>query len=204
VQRVGVSRVVPGSIESEGAVVLPEPAVRIRPLPSGDEAYLTFARNSIEWLTPDGQGEWKAAPVLEYFEPFALYPRAPEAVELQRLGTRCRLYFADPVTINQRGDDAYSDEFGCMGYAQAYDHRFIFSATTGIEFDDAHAVRELSADEVTDTLAKIAARPYCLLSLEIVDKPALDSTNLPPLDRFTCLSPSEYNDLRNRLSGQAP
>jgi len=185
IQRVGVSRVVPGSIESEGAVVLPEPAVRVRQLPSGDEAYLTFARNSIEWLTPDGQGEWQSAPVLEYFEPFALYPRAPEAVELQRLGTRCRLYFSDPTAINQRPDDAYSDEFACQGYAQAYDNRFILSGTTGIEFAADHTLRDLAADEVTDTLAKIAARPYCLLSLEIVDYPALDPTNLPPLDRFT-------------------
>lgn len=203
VQRVGVSRVVPGSIESEGAVVLPEPAVRIRPLPSASEAYLTFAKNSIEWLTPDGQGEWQAAPVLEYFEPFALYPRLPEAVELQRLGTRCRLYFADPSTINARDDDdAYSDEFVCTGYGQAYDHRFVFSATSGIDFDDEHGVRQLTEDEVTDTLAKIAARPYCLSSLEFVDNTYLDPADLPPLDRFTCLSPTEYNDLRNRLAGQ--
>jgi hypothetical protein len=201
VQRVGVSHVVPGSIDSEGAVVLPEPAVRIRPLP-GDEAYLTFARNSIEWLTPDGNGEWQAAPVLEYFEPFALYPRTPEAVELQHLGTRCRLYFSDPAAINERADDAYSEEFTCMGYAQAYDHRFVFSATSGVEFDDDHGVRELSDDEVTDTLAKIAARPYCLLSLEIVETTWLDPAELPPLDRFTCLSPTEYNDLRNRLYSQ--
>jgi hypothetical protein len=203
VQRVGVSRVVPGSIESEGAVLLPEPAVRVRPLPSGDESYLTFAKNSIEWLTPDGHGEWKAAPVLEYFEPFALYPRASEAVELQRLGTRCRLYFSAPAAINQRSDDAYSDEFFCTGYTQAYDHRFIFAATSGIEFDDDHALRELSEDEVMDTLAKIALRPYCLLSLEIVDNPVLDPATLPPPERFTCLSPTEYNDLRNRLAGQA-
>jgi len=202
VQRVGVSRVVPGSIESEGAVVLPEPAVRIRPLPSGDEAYLTFAKNSIEWLTPDGQGEWQAAPVLEYFEPFALYPRTPKAVELQHLGTRCRLYFADPDAINERRDDAYSEEFTCLGYAQAYDRRFIFSATSGVEFDDDHGVRELTEDEVTDTLAKIAQRPYCLLSLAIVENTWLDPATLPPLDRFTCLSPTEYNDLRNRLYGQ--
>jgi hypothetical protein len=203
VERVGVSQVVPGSIDSEGAVVLPELAERVRPLPAGDEAYLTFARNSIEWLTPDAQGEWKSTPVFEYFEPFDLYPRAPdaEAVELQRLGTRCRLYFAVASAINQRGNDAaYSEEFSCPGYAQAYDHRFVFTQTSGIEFDDQHGVRELSPDEVTDTLAKIAARPYCLLSLTFVDNPRLDPTALPPLDHFTCMSPTEYNDLRNSLS----
>jgi len=65
--------------------------------------------------------------------------------------------------------------------------------------DDEHAVRQLSEDEVTDTLAKIAERPYCLLSLEIVENPWLDPAALPAQDRFTCLSPTEYNELRNRL-----
>jgi hypothetical protein len=203
VERVGVSQVVPGSINSEGAVVLPELAERVRPLPAGDEAYLTFARNSIEWLTPDGHGAWQSAPVLEYFEPFDLYRRSTSApnVELQRLGTRCRLYFADTNSINQRSnDDAYSDEFFCLGYAQAYDHRFVFSSTNGIEYGDDHSVRVLTTDEITDTLAKIAARPYCLESLTFVDNPTLDPANLPPLSNFTCMSPTEYNDLRNRLS----
>jgi hypothetical protein len=207
IERVGFSHVVTGSIDSEGAVELPELAQRIRPLPTGDEAYLTFARNSIEWLTADEKAQWHAAPVLEYFEPFALYRRSEAAnnVELQRLGTRCRLYFAATSDLNQRGDGAvYSDEFRCTGYAQAYDHRFIFSATSGVEYGDDHSVRQLSTDEVTDTLAQIAARPYCLLSLELVDNPALDPNDLPPLDRFTCLSPSDYNDLRNSLSTNQP
>jgi hypothetical protein len=207
IERVGLSRVVTGSINSEGAVELPELAQRIRPLPAGSESYLTFARNSIEWLTADDQKQWHAAPVLEYFEPFALYRRsqATENVELQRLGTRCRLYFAGTTDINQRGDGAvYSDEFSCLGYAQAYAHRFVFSATSGVEYGDDHSVRQLSADEVTETLAQIAARPYCLLSLEFVDNPALDPTDLPPVDRFTCMSPSDYNTLRNSLSSNQP
>jgi hypothetical protein len=207
IERVDVSQVVTGSIDSEGAVALPELAERIRPLPTGGEAYLTFAKNSIEWLTPDDQQQWHAAPVLEYFEPFDLYRRSGDAdnVELERLGTRCRLYFADASNVNQRGDGAvYSDEFFCLGNAQAYDRRFVFSSTSGVEYADDHSVRQLSADEITDTLAKIAARPYCLLSLEYVDNPTLDPQSLPPLDRFTCLSPSDYNDLRNRLSMQQP
>ena len=205
IERVGVSQVVTGSINSNGAVALPELPQRIRPLPTGDEAYLTFAKNSIEWLTPDDQGQWQAAPVLEYFEPFDLYRRAGDAgnVELQRLGTRCRLYFADASNVNQRGDGAvYSDEFFCLGYAQAYARRFVFSSTNGVEYADDHSVRQLSADEITDTLANIAARPYCLLSLEFVDNPALDPQNLPPPAQFTCMSPTEYNDLRDRLSTQ--
>jgi len=207
VTRVGVSQVVPGSINSEGAVVLPELAERIRPLPAGNEAYLTFARNSIEWLTADDQSNWQSAPVLEYFEPFDLYRRAQSTVnvELQRLGTRCRLYFSDTSDINQRGDGAvYSDEFFCLGYAQAYDHRFVFSTTNGIEYGDDHSVRQLTTDEITDTNTKIAARPYCLLSLELVDNPTLDPSNLPPLSEFTCMSPTDYNALRNRLSTSQP
>jgi hypothetical protein len=203
VTRVDVSQTVPGSINSEGAVVLPELASRIRPLPSGDEAYLTFATNSIEWLTPNDQQGWTSAPVLEYFTPFDLYRRAQttENVELQRLGTRCRLFFSESSNINQRGDGAvYSDDFYCPGYAQAYDHQFLFSGTSGIEYGDDYSVRQLSTDEVTATLAKIAARPYCLLSLKFVDNPTLDPNNLPPLDQFTCMSPTDYNTLRNSLS----
>lgn len=200
VQRVGISRVVPGSILSEGAVVIPEPAQRVRPLPAGAESYLTFARNSIEWLTPEGE-EWKAEPVLEYFEPFALYARAPDAdrVELQRLGERCRLYFASVETINQREDGTYSEEFFCTGAPRAYDRRFIFSSQYGLELTDDRSFRELTADEVEDTLAKIAARPYCLLALEIVDDVTIDPDQRPPHDRFTCMSPEEYTELRNRL-----
>jgi len=199
-QRVGLSRVVPGSIVSEGAVALPELAQRVRPLPFDAESYLTFANNSIEWLTPN-QKEWKAEPVLEYFEPIAVYRRtsSSEYVEVQRLGTRCRLYFAHAGDINQRENGAYSREFSCTGYPQAYDRRILFDAKTGVEFADDHDFRALTGDEISETNAQIAARKYCLLKLEFVTNPTLDPSSLPPSDQFTCLSPEEYSALVSRL-----
>jgi hypothetical protein len=203
-QRVGVSRVVPGSIVSEGAVLLPEPAQRVRPLKQAEESYLTFATNSIEWLTPE-LDEWKSEPVLEYFEPFALYKRTEvvELVELQRLGTRCRMFFTEADAINQRSDGTYSQEFSCQGYPVAYERRFLFGSA-GVEFGDDHSVRELTADEVKETTQQIAAREYCLLSLELVDNIVLDPNDLPPVDEFTCMSPEEYYDLRSRLQTATP
>ena len=203
-QRVGISRVVPGSIESEGAVVLPEPAQRVRPLKKAEESYLTFATNSIAWLTPE-LDEWKAEPILEYFEPFALYKRTGvvELVELQRLGTRCRLYFTEAAAINQRADGVYSPEFQCQGYAIAYDQRLILG-TTGVEFTDDHQLRELTAEEVTETKEQIAAREYCLLSLELVENVLLDPDDLPPAEDFTCMTPKEYQELSNRLHTAMP
>lgn len=199
-QRVGLSRVEPGSIVSEGAVALPEFAQRVRPLPFAEESYLTFATNSIEWLRPE-QKEWKSEPVLEYFEPYALYRRTPggEYAELQHLGARCRLYFAHAGDINQRENGAYSEEFECLGYPQAYDRQLIFSATNGLEFADDHSIRKLSADEIATTQAAIVARQYCLLELAFVPDVRLDPDQLPPLDQFTCMSPTEYNALINRL-----
>jgi hypothetical protein len=203
-QRVGISRVVPGSIVSEGAVLLPEPAQRVRPLKQADESYLTFATNSIAWLTPE-LDEWKAEPILEYFEPFALYKRAEvvELVELQRLGTRCRMFFTEASAINQRSDGTYSEEFSCQGVPLAYERRLVFGAA-GVEFGDDHSVRELTADEVKETTEQIAAREYCLLELELVDNVLLDPNDLPPADEFTCMSPAEYYDLRSRLQVAMP
>ena len=80
----------------------------------------------------------------------------------------------------------------------------MFSGTAGIEYGDDHSVRVLTQDEVTATLAKIAARPYCLLSLEFVDNPTLDPNNLPPADQYTCMSPTDYNALRDSLSTNQP
>ena len=206
-QRVGVSRVVPGSIESEGAVVLPEPAQRVRPLPTDAESYLTFASNSIEWLTPEG-AEWKAEPVLEYFEPFAVYRLTEDHdyVELQRLGTRCRLFFTRSDDINRRDDpSAFSEEFTCTnGYSQAYDRRLVFSAKVGVEFTDDGVVRALDEAEIQATYASIAAREYCLLELALVDDVRLDLDDLPPLDRFSCMSPADYAELQNELSRGRP
>jgi hypothetical protein len=206
-QRVGVSRVIPGSIVSEGAVVIPEPAQRVRPLPTDTESYLTFASNSIEWLTPEAD-EWKAEPVLEYFEPFAVYrlSKDHDYVELQRLGARCRLFFTDSADINHRDEpSAYSEEFTCPNsYAQAYDRRLVFSAQVGVEFTDDGAVRPLDAAEITSTYEQIAARPYCLLKLELVDDIRLDLDDLPPADEFTCLSPADYYKLQSELQMVRP
>ena len=204
--RVGVARVVTGSIESEGAVVLPELAERVRPLHRGEESYLTFARNSVEWLTPNGR-EWKSEPILEYYEPYSLYARRKDldTVELQRLGNRCRLYFSEKESINQRGTDgAYSDAYACTsGQPTAYDRRFLFDAKRGVEFSDGHTVRVLSEAEVEETRALVAARPFCLLTLEYVDNPTIAPGALPPPEDFTCMSPGEYTELLQRLSREA-
>ncbi|HET9957932.1 MAG TPA: hypothetical protein VFQ61_25715 [Polyangiaceae bacterium] len=200
-QRVGFSRVVPGSIVSEGAVVVPEAVQRVRPIGTQDETYLTFANSSVEWVLPNDR-EWRSEPVLEYLEPFAIYRQNADAeyVELQRLGTRCRLYFAQETTINDREHGLYSQEFACVGYTEAYDKRFLFGERLGIEYDDEHEIRALSPEEVSDTLAEIRARPVCLQRLELADDVNLDPKSPPAVEDFTCMSPEEYGALRNRLS----
>ena len=192
--RIGISHLEPDQIVSEGAVVVPEAAQRVRPLPGPAESYLSFATSSIEWLTPKEQ-EWQSAPVLEYFLPNAVYrlDEHDDYVEVQRLGNRCKLYFANASNINQRGDGAYSEQFACFGWLpQAYEHQLLF-ADTGIEFDpDTHSLRSLSADEVAATRARIAERPTCMLSLDLTSDPSVNYDTLPNAKSVLCLSPTEY------------
>jgi hypothetical protein len=201
VLRIGMSHVEADSIVSEGAVVVPEPVQRVRPVPGTDEAYLSFASNSIEWLTPQAP-EWTSSPVLEYFQPSQVYRLNDDDdyVEIDRLGGRCKLYFANAADINQRATGNYSEEFECYGgYAVAYGNILLFG-DTGIEFNpEDFSVRALSEDEVVDVNEAIAARPYCLLSLDLVMNTYVDPNEIPNDAEATCMSAEEYSQRQNEL-----
>lgn len=190
--RVGVSRLEPGNIASEGAVVVPENVERVRRLTKGDPSYLSFAPNSIEWLTP-ADGEWQTQPILEYLVPDSVYRLNEENdyVEFQRLGNRCRLYFANANDINQRRDGAYSEEFTCTGWAQAFANKLLLQKGS-VEFDEEHAIRLLSDEEVTALREQIDARPICVLSDELLDNTYVDPQTLPDDATVTCMSVDEY------------
>jgi len=194
IARIGISRLEPDQIASEGAVVVPEPVQRVRPVPGPAESYLSFASSSIEWLTPK-EREWQSSPVLEYFLPAAVYRLndQDDYVEVQRLGNRCRLFFANASQINQRSDGPYSEPFDCFGGGpMAYDQRLLFS-DTGVEFDaNARSIRLLSEDELAETRARIAERPTCMLSLDFVDDASVNYDNVLNARSVLCLSPTEY------------
>ncbi len=205
VQRVGISQLTDDAIVSEGAVVLPEAAQRVRGLPSGDE-YLSFSTNTVYNLVPDGS-EWAAEPVLEYFQPFAVYRlnEDDDYVEVQRLGDRCRLYFSNAADINQRDRDTTTDEFSCFGYGlTAYDDQLLF-AEVGIEFDaEEYSYRMLSEEELAETRAAIAERTICLLSLDFVPNPyAIDYANLPEQVEVVCVHPNDFAALQQAVTEAA-
>lgn len=204
ISRVGVSHLAPDQIVSEGAVVTPELPQRLRQLPGASESYLSFAPSSIEWLTPR-DSEWQSAPVLEYYQPNAVYrlTEQDDYVELQRLGDRCKLFFANASQINQRANGSYSEAFDCFGYGPvAYAHQVLFGET-GISFDPAtHEVRTLDADEIAGTRARIAERPICLLSQELMDDTSVDYDQLPDVKAMVCLTPSDYQKRLNELLNQ--
>jgi hypothetical protein len=201
VARVGVSHIAAEQIVSEGAVILPEPAQRVRPLGGATEGYLSFATSSIEWLTPQAQA-WQTTPVLEYFQPSAVYRlnEQDDYAEVQRLGDRCKLFFANASEINQRDAGNDSEEFDCFGGGATAYGTFLLFAETGLEFDaQAHSIRMLSADEIAATRTKIAQRPVCLLSLELVDNVNVNLSALPNDAQLTCMSPSEYQERLSAL-----
>ncbi len=206
IARIGISRIEPDQIASEGAVVVPEPVQRVRPVPGPAESYLSFASSSIEWLTPKAQ-EWQSSPVLEYFLPTAVYRLndQDDYVEVQRLGNRCRLFFAKAGAINQRAGGAYSEAFDCFGGGpMAYDQRLLFS-DTGVQFDaNAHSIRLLSEDELAETRARIAERPTCMLSLDFIDGTGVDYDAVLDANSVKCLSPSEYRTLLQQRSNPTP
>jgi hypothetical protein len=206
--RLGVSRVEAAQIESEGAVVLPEAAQRVRAGVGATPSYLSFAANSIEWLQPN-EGEWQATPVLEYFEPTAVYRlnEAEDYVEVQTLGNRCRLHFANASDINRRSPERHSEPFDCFGLATgAYRNTLVF-AGAAVEFDaSARSLRILDADETAEIRRLIAERPICVLdptrvaSFELGRVPRLDYQNLVTAERngeppsVVCMSPTEYQE----------
>lgn len=203
--RVGVSHLEPGTIVTEGAVRVPENVERVRRLTQGEPTYLGFGQNSIEWLTP-AEEEWKAEPVLEYLLPENVYRLTEDNdyVEFQRLGERCRLYFANSSDINQRETGTYSEEFVCAGRPQAYANTLLLPLGS-VEFGPDHALRLLTADEVTAIQERIAARPICVLSEELVDNVYVDPTTLTQDATVTCMSPEEYHRIAQELAnGTAP
>ncbi|HKO90618.1 MAG TPA: hypothetical protein VJU61_05675, partial [Polyangiaceae bacterium] len=201
VMRVGVSRVEADQIASEGAVVVPELPQRVRPLAGGGDSYLSFATSSIEWLTPREE-EWQTTPVLEYFQPNAVYRLNDEEeyVEVQRLGNRCQLFFANAADINQRQSGSQSEQFDCFGGGMmAYANLLLFG-DGGIEFDaDSHALRVLEADEVATIRTRIAERPICLLSLDVLQNVSVDYNALSEAREVTCMSPKVYGERLNQL-----
>jgi hypothetical protein len=202
--RVGVSRVEADQIASEGAVVVPELPQRVRPLAGTGDGYLSFATSSIEWLTPDEE-EWQTTPVLEYFQPNAVYrlSDAEDYVEVQRLGNRCKLFFANATDINQRASGSHSREFDCFGWGVAAYADILLFGDSGIEFDAAsHEVRPLEADEIAATRARIAERPICLLSLDLMQNVSVDYRSLTQARELTCMSPQVYQERLNQLLQQ--
>ncbi len=200
--RVGVSRLEPGTIETEGAVMLPESAERVRRLPFENPSYLSFAANSIEWLTP-ADDEWQTEPVLEYMSPSYVYRLNDDSdyVEVQRLGSRCRLYFANAADINQREDGKYSEEFVCKGSPVAYANTLVFQQGS-VEFGADHAIRLLTDDEVKAVQELIAARPICILSEDVVDNIYVNPNTVPDDSEVTCMSAQEYYERSRELGSQ--
>lgn len=199
--RVSISRVAPGEIVSEGAVSLPEPVQRIRPVDSTQASFLAFADSSIAWLRPNG-AEWRSTPVLDYFKPFAVLRLNDndDYAEVQRLGDRCKVFLANANTINQRDSGRLSAEFACgRGSVQAYDHVLMFGQT-GIEFDDKAGLRTVSAGEIMGLQQAISARKTCLLTLDLLDNVALDYSKDYKQSDFTCVSPEELARLTSEAN----
>ncbi|HWO09005.1 MAG TPA: hypothetical protein VNN80_05980 [Polyangiaceae bacterium] len=207
VARVGLSHVEPDQLVSEGAVVVPELPERVRPMGGASDSYLSFARNSIEWLTPLDR-EWQGTPVLEYFQPIALYRinDQDDYVEVQRIGTRCKLYFANAANINERTADSYSEEFACSAWAQpsAYQNRLLFG-DAGIEFDvTEHGIRTLEVEEVLATRELMLDREVCLLGTQLMRDASLDPRQVVHAEaEFTCMGGREYIERRDELIRQS-
>lgn len=197
--RVGMSHIEPGTIVSEGAVVVPEMVERVRRHPAEAASYLSFASSSIEWLTP-ADDEWQTQPVLEYLLPSSVYRlnEDNDYVEFQRLGKRCRLYFANSSDINQRETGTYSDEFTCSGWPTAYANKLVMQSGS-VEFGADHSIRLLSEDEVAELQTLISERPVCVLSEELVANTYVDPNALPENAEVTCMSPEVYRQRSEEL-----
>lgn len=197
--RVGLSHIEPGTIVTEGAVVVPEMVERVRRLSGESASYLSFAPSSIEWLTP-AEDEWQTEPVLEYLVPNSVYRLNEENdyVEFQRLGKRCRLYFANSSDINQRETGAYSDEFTCSGWPTAYGNKLLLQSGS-VEFSADHTIRLLSDAEVTELQTLVNERPVCVLSEELVTNTYVNPNDLPENAEVTCMSPEVYRQRSEQM-----
>ncbi len=209
--RIGISRVEADQIASEGAVALPELAERIRPMPGEAPSYLSFASSSIEWITPK-DAEWQTTPVLEYFEPTAVYRLNEENdyVEIQKLGNRCRLLFSNQAEINRRPAENHSQPFDCFSdVVAAYDSTLLFS-DTAVEFDPgSRELRLLEPREIDEIRALIAGRPICVLTTALlspnspVDHESLVAQELQgDPAAVSCMSPAEYLAQRSFLQNR--
>jgi hypothetical protein len=203
-QRVGVSRVEPNDIVSEGAVVTPEPVTRIRRVLNESPSYLTFSTNAIEWLRPDGS-EWSSTAVLEYLQPVAVYRLNEEDdyVEIQRLGDRCQLYFSNANAINQRDKDSYSQQFDCHGGGYTAYDRILLIGSIGLEFDENYEIRLLTEEEIQEVRDAIAKREICLLSTQVVNDLSVDYYSFPDRSEVTCVTPAQLQELQNAVDTTA-
>ena len=216
--RLGASRIEAEQLVSEGAVVLPEAAQRVRAGVGATPSYLSFAPNSIEWLTPS-EGEWLSAPVLEYFEPTAVYRLndADDYVEVQTLGNRCRLHFANASDINLRSPERHSEPFDCFGLASgAYGNKLLFPGAV-VEFDAAaRSLRVLDAEESAEVRRLVTERRICVLDPTRVttianwgESAPLDYQSLLTAERngdppaVECMTPTEYQERLDALLNPA-
>ena len=205
-ERVSLSHIIAGEIVSEGHVLVPEPVQRVRPRDGSEQDFLTFADNSIEWLTPHDASSWDSTPVLEYFQPVALLRLndQDDYMEVQRLGERCKLFFSNARDINQRDRGLSSEEFTCHGgQVQAYDHT-VLGVDSAVEWDDLGKLRELSEAERADIQQKIANRETCLLSMDLVDDVSIDYTVPREQSAFTCVGPTELQMLIQQANNAPP
>jgi hypothetical protein len=201
-ERVSLSHIIPGEIVSEGAVLVPEPVQRVRAADAEQTSFLTFASNSIEWLTPAG-AEWEAKPVLEYFVPFALLRLTDQDdyLEVQRLGSRCKVFLSNANSINERTQGTLSEPFDCgEAYVRAFDRTLLF-ATEAYEIDTDAGVRRLTATERDALEARILERQTCLLSLDLLDDVAMSYGEAHAQSEFTCVSPEELQRLTQEENG---
>jgi len=60
----------------------------------------------------------------------------------------------------------------------------------------------LEADEIAATRARIAERPFCLLSLDLMQNVSVDYRSLTQARELTCMSPQVYQQRLSQLLQQ--
>jgi hypothetical protein len=198
--RIGISHLDDDAIVSDGALGLEEPVQRVRRRPGTTAQVLGFGQNTVEWLTPEG-GAWKSSSVLAYFTPIALYRRSDgeDYVEVSRLGTRCKLHFAEAAELNAHGERVESEPFECgSSPPMAYADNILFGDAQGVSFDDDGTLNVLASERVQELVARARKRQVCLFSTTPTTTP-LDYAHLPPADDLVCYSPEEYQAFLAKL-----
>jgi len=213
VSRVSISHVADSTIVSEGALELPETPERVRPLPGRDGQVLTFAPNSIRWVT-QGTKDWQAASVFTFYRPFALYhpTMGDQYFELSRLGRDCKLHLAAKDAINRRDGSRTSPAFECLGYgARAFANNLLFGGNIGVRFAvDAQdpqspiTLMPLTQAEIDQINAAVQARPTCILDPSKADDSPIDWTKTPDLSHMRCYTPAEFAELVKNASTSSP